>query len=217
MKKYIRSASEVDAERTPEEILSSMLSKLKDDFNYALDGCEKIAADLSVEDAIDVASELNFQINEAISKVSELITSQGGLEGSESVESSTQITASEFSDDEVSCIFQLDPNIDIFYDPEGVFGPAVSSDELREYWDNNCKDDPSLAAFDDFKSWYKVTTGNFIELSPYLDELVDRFNRDGYILQYSYREAIDYFVRHITKAFRIPKEAATYIVNTYLV
>lgn len=217
MKKYIRSASEVDAERTPEEILSSMLSKLKDDFNYALDGCEKIAADLSVEDAIDVASELSNQINEAISRVSELITQQGSLEDSESVESCTRITASDFTDDEVSCVFQLDPDTNIFYDPEGVFSPAVSSDELREYWDNNHNEDRSLAVFDDFKSWYKATTTNFIELRPYLDELVDRFNRDRYILQYSYEEAIDYFVRHITKAFRIPEKAAAYIVNTYLV
>ena len=43
MKKFIHAAE--DVELTAEQMLSEMISTVKDNFNFAIDGIEKIAAD----------------------------------------------------------------------------------------------------------------------------------------------------------------------------
>lgn len=70
MKRYIRSAEEPE-EISVEEQLTSMLSLLKDNFNYASDGIEKIAADGDLEGALELATTLNQMIDGAIGEIAE--------------------------------------------------------------------------------------------------------------------------------------------------
>lgn len=72
MKRYIRSA-EVDeeVEVSLEEKLSTMLNLLKDNFNYASDGIEKIAADGDIKGALELATTLNQMIDGAIGEIAE--------------------------------------------------------------------------------------------------------------------------------------------------
>lgn len=70
MKRYIRSTKEPE-KISVEEQLTSMLSLLKDNFNYASDGIEKIAADGDLEGALELATTLNQMIDGAIGEIAE--------------------------------------------------------------------------------------------------------------------------------------------------
>lgn len=70
MKRYIRSAEEPE-KISVEEQLTSLLSLLKDNFNYASDGIEKIAADGDLEGALELATTLNQMIDGAIGEIAE--------------------------------------------------------------------------------------------------------------------------------------------------
>ena len=48
-----------------------MLSLLKDNFNFAIDGIEKIASDGDVSGAIEMATTLNQMIDGAIGEIAE--------------------------------------------------------------------------------------------------------------------------------------------------
>lgn len=64
MKRYIISA-ESDAP-SAEDRLNDVLSVLKDNFNFAIEGIEKIAADGDVSGALQEANALNEMIDGAI-------------------------------------------------------------------------------------------------------------------------------------------------------
>lgn len=69
MKKFIHAAEDVDL--TAEEMLSEMISTVKDNFNFAIDGIEKIAADGDVENALNHATTLNEMIDGAVGEIAE--------------------------------------------------------------------------------------------------------------------------------------------------
>ena len=68
MKRYIRNAEESTSK---DEIFSDSLSKLKDDFNFAMDGIEKIAADGDIDRAIELVNTTSAMINGAIEDIAE--------------------------------------------------------------------------------------------------------------------------------------------------
>ena len=67
MKKYIRS----NEQPTAEDRLNDTLSVLKDNFDFAISGIEKIAADGDVTGAIEKANTLNEMIDGAIGEITE--------------------------------------------------------------------------------------------------------------------------------------------------
>lgn len=67
MKRYIRSAENT----TAEDRLNDIMSILKDNFNFAIDGIAKIAADGDVAGAIEQANTLNQMIDGAIGEIAE--------------------------------------------------------------------------------------------------------------------------------------------------
>lgn len=67
MKRYIRSAENT----TAEDRLDDIMSILKDNFNFAMDGIAKIAADGDVSGAIEQANTLNQMIDGAIGEIAE--------------------------------------------------------------------------------------------------------------------------------------------------
>ena len=66
MKRYIRSDKEP---QNKEDILSDALSALKDDFNFAISGIEKIAADGDLDSAIELVESASSLINDVINTV----------------------------------------------------------------------------------------------------------------------------------------------------
>lgn len=70
MKRYIRSAEQPSVE----ERLNDQLSELKDDFNFAVDGIAKIAADGDFGRATELASGLSEMINASIEEIAESIS-----------------------------------------------------------------------------------------------------------------------------------------------
>lgn len=84
-----------------------------------------------------------------------------------------------------------------YIDTDGVFnepGSKISYEEIRDYWDNNYDDDPSLQEYDSFENWWKDTKAWLKEdvdscgdifaesygevsmndaSSPYIEELID--------------------------------------------
>ena len=67
MKRYIKS----NEQPTAEDRLNDTLAVLKDNFDFAVDGIEKIAADGDVTGAIEKANTLNEMIDGAIGEIAE--------------------------------------------------------------------------------------------------------------------------------------------------
>ena len=68
MKRMIIRAAENDAP-SAEDRLNDVLAVLKDNFNFAVDGIEKIAADGNITGAIEKASALNEMIDGSIEEI----------------------------------------------------------------------------------------------------------------------------------------------------
>lgn len=64
MKRYIKNAE--DAAPSAEDRLNDIINVMKDNFSFAVEGIEKIAADGDVSSAIQKANELNDVIDEMI-------------------------------------------------------------------------------------------------------------------------------------------------------
>lgn len=64
MKRYIRNAE--DAAPSAEDRLNDILNVMKDNFNFAVEGIEKIAADGDVAGAIQTANDLNDTLDAMI-------------------------------------------------------------------------------------------------------------------------------------------------------
>ena len=70
MKKYIKSAQEP----TPkEEVLNDDIGALKDDFDFAISGIEKLAADGDIDRASEIVRSLSEMINESIGEMAQTI------------------------------------------------------------------------------------------------------------------------------------------------
>lgn len=67
MVRYIKNAE--DAAPSAEDRLNDILSVLKDNFEFAVDGIDKIAADGDVSGAIQLANDLNDTIDSMISEI----------------------------------------------------------------------------------------------------------------------------------------------------
>lgn len=73
MKKYIRTAQEPSPK---EEVLKDDIDQLKDDFDYAIYGIEKIAADGDVDKASEIVRSLSEMINASVEEIAENIVSE---------------------------------------------------------------------------------------------------------------------------------------------
>lgn len=73
MKKYIKNAEEPTSK---EDQLKDAMMQLKDDFDFAVSGLEKLAADGDIEEAIELVSTTSAMINGAIEEILEKITSE---------------------------------------------------------------------------------------------------------------------------------------------
>ena len=73
MKRYIRNAQE---DETKEDQFRDALGMLKDDFDFAISGIEKIAADGNIDRAIELVSTTSAMINGAIEDIAEDIASE---------------------------------------------------------------------------------------------------------------------------------------------
>ena len=67
MKRYIRNAEEISIE----DKLADLLDTIKDNFNFAIDGIEKIASDGDITTALDKARTLNEMIDGAVGEIAE--------------------------------------------------------------------------------------------------------------------------------------------------
>ena len=74
MKRYIRTAKE-DAP-TMIEVFEDAVSALKDDFDFAINGVEKINADGNTEKAIELVRGLSEMINASIEEIAENIAQE---------------------------------------------------------------------------------------------------------------------------------------------
>jgi methyl-accepting chemotaxis protein len=72
MKRYIRSAEQP----TVEDKLNDQIGQLKDDFNFLIEGIEKIAADGDFGSAQEIASGLSEMINASIDEMAESISAE---------------------------------------------------------------------------------------------------------------------------------------------
>lgn len=72
MKRYIRSAEQPSVE----EKLKDQIDQLNDDFDYAIAGIEKLAADGNFGAASELARSLSEMVNASIEEVSENISSE---------------------------------------------------------------------------------------------------------------------------------------------
>ena len=72
MKKYVRTAEQPSVE----DVLNDNLSTLKDDFNFLVDGIEKIAADGDFGKASELAATASEMINGAIEEMAENISAE---------------------------------------------------------------------------------------------------------------------------------------------
>lgn len=70
MKRYIRSADQP----TAEDRLNDAMDVLKDDFNFAMAGIEKISADGDTARAIELVNGLSEMINASIEEITETIS-----------------------------------------------------------------------------------------------------------------------------------------------
>lgn len=70
MKRYIRNAQE---STTKEELLDESLDTLKDDFDYAVDGIAKLAADGDIDQALEQVNALSGMINASIEEIAEKV------------------------------------------------------------------------------------------------------------------------------------------------
>lgn len=69
MKRYIHAAESQSP--SAEDRLNDILSVLKDNFNFAIDGIAKIAADGDIAGAIEQANTLNEMIDGAVGEIAE--------------------------------------------------------------------------------------------------------------------------------------------------
>ena len=67
MKRYIRNAEEISIE----DKLADLINTVKDNFNFAIDGIEKLAADGDISNAIEKARTLNEMIDGAVGEIAE--------------------------------------------------------------------------------------------------------------------------------------------------
>ena len=67
MKRYIRTAEEISIE----DKLADLINTVKDNFNFAIDGIEKLAADGDISNAIEKARTLNEMIDGAVGEIAE--------------------------------------------------------------------------------------------------------------------------------------------------
>ena len=59
-------------------------------------------------------------------------------------------------------------NIEKYIDADGMFGEKdaeISFDEIIDYWNNNCDEDPILTEYDNFDSWWMATKPHMTEIS----------------------------------------------------
>jgi len=68
MKRYIRNAEQSS---TKEDLLKESVDTLKDDFDYAISGVEKLAADGNIDGALEQVSALSEMINASIEEIAE--------------------------------------------------------------------------------------------------------------------------------------------------
>ena len=68
MKRYIKNAEESS---TKEDLLNESLDQLKDDFDFAMEGIEKIAADGDIDRALELVNTTSAMINGAIEDIAE--------------------------------------------------------------------------------------------------------------------------------------------------
>ena len=68
MKRYIRNAEQSS---TKEDLLKESVDTLKDDFDYAISGVEKLAADGNIAGALEQVSALSEMINASIEEIAE--------------------------------------------------------------------------------------------------------------------------------------------------
>ena len=73
MKKYIKNAEEP---MSKEDQLKDAIIQLKDDFDFAISGIEKLAADGDVDRALELVSTTSAMINGAIEEILENSTSE---------------------------------------------------------------------------------------------------------------------------------------------
>lgn len=73
MKKYIKNAEEPISK---EDQLKEAMIQLKDDFDFAVSGIEKLAADGDVDRALELVSTTSAMINGAIEDIAEDIASE---------------------------------------------------------------------------------------------------------------------------------------------
>lgn len=70
MKRYIKTDSEPE-KVSQEDLLNELMGTLKDNFNFAIDGIDKIASDGDVSGALEKARTLNEMIDGAIGEIAE--------------------------------------------------------------------------------------------------------------------------------------------------
>lgn len=69
MKRYIRNAEQTSAE----DRFADAMGILKDDFNFAMDGIDKIATDGNIPRALELVNGLSEMINASIEEMAETI------------------------------------------------------------------------------------------------------------------------------------------------
>ena len=69
--RYVRNAEEI----TIEDKLNDAMNALKDDFNFVMDGIDKIAADGDIQKAMELTGSLSEMINASIEEMAESIAS----------------------------------------------------------------------------------------------------------------------------------------------
>lgn len=72
MKRYIKSAENSSSK---EDLLTEAIDKLQDDFDFAISGIEKLAADGNIDKAIELVSTTSQMINGAVEEMAENISS----------------------------------------------------------------------------------------------------------------------------------------------
>lgn len=72
MKRYIKSAENSSSK---EDLLAEAIDKLQDDFDFAISGIEKLAADGNIDKAIELVSTTSQMINGAVEEMAENISS----------------------------------------------------------------------------------------------------------------------------------------------
>lgn len=70
MKRYIKTDSAPE-KVSQEDLLNELMGTLKDNFNFAMDGIDKIASDGDVSGALEKARTLNEMIDGAIGEIAE--------------------------------------------------------------------------------------------------------------------------------------------------